>query len=146
MNGIKSNAKMNLKRRIRAEKKSLRKKYNLIDDLQWKCAHWFLNSFKEILVSRLYVACSSGINKQYMNDSEHCRFVDRLNYLSMFYKGRRVHTGKEYYTSQHCTSCGSLKTIKDAQVKCKDCKFEIHRDLSGSRNFLIKYLRCNPQN
>lgn len=124
----------------KAIKKNKEKIYNLVDDFQWKTAHWLLKSFKEILVSRLYVRKASGILKKSLNDSNHCRFVDRLNYLSMFYKGRIVHTGKEHYTSMHCTSCGSLNTIKGDTVMCNECKHEIHRDLAGCRNFLLKYL------
>ena len=99
-----------------------------------------MRSFKEILISRLYVGRSSGINRKYMNDSKHCRFVDRLIYLSMFYKGRKIHVGKEHYTSKTCTNCGSLEVTKDEIVNCLSCNFQIHRDLSGARNFLIKYL------
>jgi transposase len=138
--GIQCSHRITPLKKLRLQKKYERKRFNLVDDLQWKSAHWFLKSFKEILVSRLYVGRSSGITKRYMNDSRHCRFVDRLEYLSMFYEGRKVHTGKEYYTSTHCSGCGSSNTIKGTTIKCLDCGLEIHRDLSGSRTFLIKYL------
>lgn len=129
--------------RFSAIKRVKKKIFDLVDDFQWKTAHWFLKSFKEILVSRLYVGKAKGLTRRLMNDSNHCRFVDRLNYLSMFYKDRVVHTGHEGYTSSHCTKCGSMNVIKGSTIKCKDCDFIIHRDLAGCRNFMIKYSVCN---
>ena len=137
---IKNNPKIHSKRRYKITKKYEDRIFNLIDDLQWKSAHWFLKSYKEILVSRLYVCRANKETKRFMNDTKHCRFVDRLIYLSMFYKDRIIHVGKEHYTSQHCTKCGSLDTVKNSIVSCNSCNFKIHRDLSGSRNFLLKYL------
>jgi putative transposase len=116
------------------------RKINLIDDFHWKTIHWVLSNFKEVLISRLYVPRTGTLTKQQMNDMRHCLFVDRLEYKSMFYKDRVIHEGKEHYTSSCCTKCGSRDVIKGSTLKCKDCEFEIHRDLGGARNFLCKYL------
>ena len=70
----------------------------------------------------------------------HCTFVNRLIYKSCEYKNVEIHHCKEHYTSMTCTNCGSLKTKKDITVKCSVCNFEIHRDLSGARNMVIKHL------
>lgn len=49
----------------------------------------------------------------------------------------------EEYTSQLCTKCGNLdKTYVNRVKKCKHCGHEIHRDVNGARNILLKNLPC----
>lgn len=129
----------NVKRKRKKIQKSKLKIVNLIDDFQWKTVHWYLQRYGKILISRLYVSRTSRETKRHMNDLKHCRFVDRLIYKSMFYRGREIHIGKEHYTSSYCTLCGSMKIKKGKTISCDSCGFEIHRDLGGSRNFLIKH-------
>jgi transposase len=71
----------------------------------------------------------------------HCEFVNRLIYKSIEYENVEIHHCKEHYTSKTCTNCGSQKTLRDTTVRCKDCGFKIHRDLSGARNMIIKHLK-----
>ncbi len=48
-------------------------------------------------------------------------------------------TVTEEFTSQLCTKCGNLdKTFVGRMKKCKHCKNEIHRDVNGARNILLK--------
>jgi putative transposase len=133
----------NMKKNKKSKKaldKLKNRKINLIDDFHWKTVHWILSNYKEVLISRLYVPKTGTLTKRQMNDIRHCLFVDRLEYKSMFYKDRVIHEGKEHYTSSCCTKCGSRNVVKGSTLKCKDCGFEIHRDLGGARNFLCKYL------
>jgi len=131
--------------RKRTNNKAIIKKHenqivNIIDDFHWKTIHWLLKKYNKIVIPSLYVRnCNSQI-KKLQGDMRHCEFVNRLIYKSIEYKNVEIHHCKEHYTSMTCTNCGSLKTVKDKVVKCLDCKFQIHRDLSGARNMIIKHL------
>jgi len=113
--------------------------FDLVNDFQWKTAHWMLQHFETILIPRLYVNIGTNKTKQLQNDLKHCRFVDRLKYLSMWY-GTTIHEVKEHYTSMACTRCRSLNTTSSDVVSCFDCGQKTHRDLNGARNILAKHL------
>ena len=128
----------------KAIKKTSKRKVSLIDDFQWKLCHWYLRRFRKIIIPRLYISKRySEQDKKIQNDMKHCKFVDRLIYKSCLYSNTEIHECKEHYTSQACTRCGSLKTVKGKTVSCGKCGFIIHRDLSGARNMVIKHLREN---
>ena len=130
----------NKKKLLKTIKKHENKILNKVDDFQWKTCHWLLKKYNKIIIPSLYVRRCSNERKQLQNDMRHCNFVNRLIYKSCEYKNVEIHHCKEHFTSMTCTKCGSLKTVKDKTVKCNDCNFEIHRDLSGSRNMVIKHL------
>jgi transposase len=127
------------KTKIKAVKKRTNYITNMMDDLHWKICHWLLSKYRKIIISRLYVANVSKTAKQTQADLNLCQFVNRLIDKSIEYKNSEIHICKEHYTSQACTKCLSLNTVKDSTVKCKDCKFEIHRDLNGARNIFLKH-------
>jgi transposase len=112
---------------------------NMIDDIHWKMCHWLLSKFRKIVISRLYVSKSNRDTKQSFADLRLCTFVDRLTQKSIEYANSEIHICKEHYTSQACTRCLSLNTVKDSTVRCKDCQLEIHRDLNGARNIYLKH-------
>lgn len=126
-------------RKAKAIRKRKKRIYNMVDDLHWKICHWLLSKYKKIIISRLYVARTNKQGKAIQADLRLCSFVDRLINKSIEYKNSEIHICKEHYTSQACTKCLSLKTVKDKTVKCKDCEFEIHRDLNGARNIFLKH-------
>lgn len=133
--------------KIRATKKIQRKIRNFVDDFQWKLAHWYLKRFRKIIIPRMYVQRSNKQTKQHQADLKHCRFVDRLIHKSMDYEGSEVHVGTEHFTTIACTRCQSLNTMKqsnnvtDDVVKCKACDLQVHRDLNGARNILLKHVK-----
>jgi transposase len=122
-------------------KKQELKIFNIVNDLQWKVCHLLLEKYNKILIPRLYVRSCSKIRRELQADMRHCTFVNRLIYKSIYYKNTEIHCCKEHGTSMTCTNCGSTNTIKNDIVKCLDCEFEIHRDLSGARNILVKHLQ-----
>lgn len=113
---------------------------NKVDDFQWKTCIWLLHKYNKIIIPRLYVRRCSKDLLRLQNDMRHCTFVNRLIYKSIYYENREIHECKEHGTSMTCTNCGSINTVKHKTVFCNDCSFEIHRDLAGSRNILIKHL------
>lgn len=130
---------------IDGKRKRLIKKHencivNIVNDFHWKTVHWLLKKYNKIIIPSLYVRRCNPEIKKLQNDMRHCDFVNRLIYKSIEYKNVEIHHCKESYTSMTCTKCGSLKTVKDKIVRCLNCKFEIHRDLSGARNMVIKHL------
>ena len=50
----------------------------------------------------------------------------------------------EEYTSKLCSKCGTLgeKYVK-RKKRCENCKYEINRDVNGSRNILLKNAKEN---
>ena len=132
--------KVTVNRRKGLVKKHENQIINIINDFHWKTVHWLLKKYNKIIIPSLYVRkCNSQI-KKLQNDMRHCDFVNRLIYKSIYYKNVEIHHCKENYTSMTCTKCGSLKTVKDKEVRCLECNFIIHRDLSGARNMIIKHL------
>ena len=125
---------------IKAIKKLESKTLNMVDDFHWKACHFLLSKYNKIIIPSLYVRNCSKERKQLQADMRHCEFVNRLISKSIEYDNVEIHHCKERYTTQTCTNCGSRKTVKNSTVKCKVCGFEIHRDLSGSRNMVLKHL------
>lgn len=123
-------------------RKAVRKRdkyiYNMVEDAHWKLAKWLLTNFKKIIIPKLYVPNCSKIRKRIQADLRHCTFVNRLIQKCTEYKDSEIHVVKEYYTSQACTRCLSLNTVKGETVRCRDCKSVTHRDLNGSRNIFMK--------
>jgi putative transposase len=114
---------------------------NIVDDLHWKLCHRLLSGYNKVIIPSLYIRKPMKQDKRIQNDMRHCQFVTRLIYKSVEYSNAEIHHCKEYSTSETCTRCGSLKTIKGDIVQCKVCDFTIHRDVSGSRNISIKHLK-----
>jgi putative transposase len=141
---IKKNTFINSKdvkyRYTKALNKVRKRRKSKICDFQWKAAHWFLSNFNTILVSRLYVKNSNADLKRKQNDIKHCRFVDRLIYKSLMYKGRSIHIVKEHGTSALCTRCMREVKSKTDICYCDKCGLIVHRDLAGARNILLKHL------
>jgi transposase len=135
--------KLGLKLRGKSKFKAIRKIecyiHNMIDDFQWKLCHWLLSHYRKIIIPRLYVARANKTVKRQQRYLRHCDFINRLMYKTIEYNNSEVHICKEHNTSKACTKCLSLNTIKNKIVKCEDCGHEIHRDLNGSRNMLLKH-------
>lgn len=128
----------------KAIKKITKRRLGLIDDFHWKLCHWYLEKYEKIIIPRLYIKKKySKESRELQNNLKHCTFVNRLIYKSCLYENTEIHECREHYTSQSCTNCGSLNTIKDKTVFCNKCKFEIHRDLAGARNMVMKHILLN---
>jgi len=117
-----------------------RRKFNMVEDFQWKSIHWFLKQFKTVVIPTLYVRKCSKLLKKQQGDIRHSEFVKRLIYKSMFYEGRVIHHVKEHGTSALCTWCRSLLAVKTDIMRCDVCNLVIHRDLGAARSILSKHL------
>ncbi len=73
-----------------------------------------------------------------MNMMSHYKFRQHLAHKCVE-KGCEMIEVTEEYTSQCCGNCGVCSKIYNNRIKkCPECKFEIDRDINGSRNILIK--------
>jgi transposase len=73
-----------------------------------------------------------------MNMMSHYKFRQHLAHKCVE-KGCEIIVVTEEFTSQCCGNCGTCsKTYNNRIKKCEECKFEIDRDINGSRNILIK--------
>ena len=69
----------------------------------------------------------------------HYMFKRYLKYKGMRY-GTNIFDVNEAYTSQTCSNCGCMsKTYNNNRLKtCSSCKYQIDRDINGSKNILLK--------
>lgn len=86
-----------------------------------------------------------GLNKKVkfvLNMLSHYRFRQHLINKADEH-GCNVKVITEEYTSKACTKCGEMSEEYDNVRKktCKGCKYEIDRDINGSRNILIKNMK-----
>ena len=78
------------------------------------------------------------ITKRLMTIFSFYKFKQRLLWKSSLYN-KKVIIVNESFTSKTCSKCFSINNLKGNEIfKCKICKFEIDRDVNGSRNILIK--------
>jgi putative transposase len=70
---------------------------------------------------------------------QHGKLVDMLTY-KLARHGVEVQEISEAYTSQTCPSCNNKYKPKGRNYICKECGFEMHRDVVGAYNILSKYL------
>ena len=80
----------------------------------------------------------NGRVKFVLNQLSHYKFKQHLFSKAKEYGCLCIEVTEEY-TSQLCTKCGKLsKQYNKRMKKCTHCGSEIHRDVNGSRNILIK--------
>ncbi len=126
-NGNKNELKSLIKKKV-AETKTLIKDENKEDPLKLKQE---LKNYKRR--SRL-----NGRVKFVLSQESHYTFQQHLLNKAKEY-GCSCITVTEEFTSQLCTKCGNLdKTFVGRIKKCKHCSNEIHRDVNGARNILLK--------
>jgi len=68
----------------------------------------------------------------------HCKFVEKLKTKASEYSNIKVIIVTEEYTSQTCLKCHTRTKTSNELYKCKNCGFEIDRDILGSINILLK--------
>lgn len=127
------------------EVKLRRRVKNLQMELHNKTSHYLCENFRNIYVPKLTKNNDIIKNKKLRSKTirkmvvlGHCKFVERLKNKASDYRNIKVHEITEEYTSQTCLKCHSRTKTSQEIYKCKTCKFEIDRDILGSRNILLK--------
>jgi len=76
-----------------------------------------------------------------LNQLSHYKFKQHLRAKCLEYGCEFIDCTEEY-TSKTCSNCGMLnKEIKERTLICSFCKKKINRDINGSKNILMKYLK-----
>ena len=132
--------KLRKKHKMKTWFKKHRRLMNQMDDIHWKLCHWLLSHFRRIVIPRLYVRKANHQVKRLMHVMRQPLFVDRLIQKSIGYQDSEIHVCTEPYTTKTCTICGSKRTYRGKVVRCRECGFEMHRDVSASRNILLSHL------
>jgi putative transposase len=116
----------------------------IIEELHKKACKWLCSEYDNIFIPRLNFHDCKNLNKRsksVLATYQHCSFLNRLIHKSNEYPGCNVNEVNESFTSKTCTKCGILKMDlgRAKQFNCKNCKISIGRDISASRNILLRY-------
>jgi putative transposase len=120
-----------------------RRKENLINELHWKTINSLLktNDFLFYGDIKSHDIVKEGKNRTLntnMNDLKFYKFKQRLIFKSIE-RGKQIFETKEHFTSQCCSSCGSINKPGLSRVyNCIQCKKKSGRDVNAAKNILMK--------
>ena len=80
----------------------------------------------------------SSLTKRCLVDFSHFKFREKLLYKAES-QGISVKIVPSYYTSKHCSSCGTLQnlTLAERSFECSGCSVESDRDINAAKNMLM---------
>jgi len=129
------------------EIKLRRRILNLQKELHDKTSRFLCENYKNIYIPKL-TSGNDIIKKNKRNIKTktvrnmvllaHCKFIEKLKTKALEYNNIEIHLVTEEYTSQTCLKCHKRTKTTNEIFKCSFCKFEIDRDILGSRNILLK--------
>jgi putative transposase len=142
------------KRRMRKAANRIRQKIkNLVDEMHKKVAVFLCKNFTKILIPNFETSEMTKKTKRKINKKSvramltwsHYRFKQFLKHKAFEY-GVSVEEVSEAYTSKTCSCCGEINTklAGNKIFKCKNCGYEIGRDINGARNVLLRALVDTP--
>jgi putative transposase len=116
-------------------------------DLIHKTTNDLINQFDTIYLEDLNV---KGMMKNHklsksISDVSWGKFIDTLEYKSMWNEKQVIHIGRFFPSSKTCNKCGWINnslTLKDREWICK-CGEKLDRDLNASINILNEGYRLN---
>ena len=146
---VRHHTRVHLKKRMNRLRYRIR---NLVDDVHRRCCRWMVENFHVILLPRFQPHQMASTDRprvlrkktvRGMFTWSHCRFRDRLLSKSREYPWCKVVMCDEAYTSKTCGKCGWLhESLGGSSVfKCGQCDYVCDRDVNGSRNVLLRYIR-----
>ena len=127
---------------------------NMVSELHWKTISFLTENYDTIILPEFKVSEMirgrngrklSKMTKRLMCMFSFYSFRQKLQYKCNVY-GKKLIIVDESYTSCTCGLCGTINKTKGKEILCCiSCGLEIDRDVSGSRNILIKNtsLRCD---
>jgi putative transposase len=117
---------------------------NMVSELHWKTISFLVNNYDTIILPDFRVSQMlrsrklSKITKRLMCMFSFHSFKEKLQYKCDEYN-KKLFIVDESYTSCTCGVCGTVNNTKGKEeFNCSNCKLKIDRDVSGSRNILIK--------
>ncbi len=140
-----------LKKSERSKYKARNKLQYLVDDMHIKTANYLTNKYEYIFMGQLdSQKCQMKSKNKTLNEEldimKHYQFRMRLRNVCLR-KKRKLFIVNEAYTTMSCTNCGNLNRSIGAakEVRCFNCDFHTGRDVSGSRNILLKGIVQNQR-
>jgi len=146
---ILENKKIDIKIKIKNEKKINKKVENLINELHWKTINYLVKNYKTILIGNMstksIVSKYNKLNKMTKRVAMSMnlyKFKERLKYKSNIEKVNYKEIN-ESYTSKSCSKCGNIKEDLGSKkvYNCEKCKLKLDRDINGAKNIYIKALK-----
>lgn len=117
---------------------------NLVSELHWKTIAFLVDNYDTIILPDFRVSQMikgrklARITKRLMCMFSFHSFKKKLKYKCDIY-GKKLIIVDESYTSCTCGVCGTINNTKGKELfSCVSCGLEIDRDVTGSRNILIK--------
>lgn len=131
-------------KKLSAIKKLNNKEQRYMDNQDHQVSREIINFAKEKKVTTIKLECLEGIrnttkiSRKNKNNLHTWSFYRVAKYIE--YKAKLEGISVEYvdpkYTSQKCPNCGKHHKANGRNYKCKDCGFQLHRDLVGATNIL----------
>lgn len=123
--------------------KTEKKKTNIINELHWKTINHLLQHNDVILLGNIKShnivkrSRNNNCNRSF-NDLKFYQFKERIKYKADCYN-KLVFEVNEAYTSQYCSSCGTInKPMASKIYNCNHCNSICDRDINAAKNILIK--------
>jgi putative transposase len=117
---------------------------NLVSELHWKTISFLVENYDTIILPDFRVSQMirsrklARITKRLMCMFSFHSFKEKLRYKCNTY-GKTLIIVDESYTSCTCGVCGYINNTKGKELfSCISCGLKIDRDVTGSRNILIK--------
>ena len=138
------------KRNIRyRELQTYKKLHDVVSNLHNQTASYLSKNYEKVLLPEFGTSnlvtnaiLASSVKREMMSYRFY-QFKTKLHHLCNL-SGSELTIVCEAYTTRTCTKCGVINNnVRGAKVfVCctPDCRFEIDRDISGSRNILLKRL------
>lgn len=123
--------------------KTERRKTNIINELHWKTINHLLEHNDVILLGdikshNIVKRSRNNICNQNFNDLKFYQFKQRIKYKAGCYS-KLVIEVNEAYTSQYCSSCGTINNPLASKVyHCTHCNNTYDRDINAAKNILLK--------
>ena len=126
---------------------------NRVKELHCKLAVWLCRNYKVILLPKFETqnmirrGCRKLRSKtaRAMCTWSHYKFQQLLKQKTQLYPWCKLIICDEAYTSKTCGQCGIIhsKLGGNKLFKCPSCDYTADRDISASRNILLRYLTLN---
>ena len=120
---------------------------NYVDEMHHKTIAFLTKNYTSILLPSFESQdmvrskkLNKGVKRDMMNFSFY-KFKQRLEHKCSLLKHCNVTIVNESYTSQTCGYCGNLNKTSDEIIHCSKCNRSYDRDVNGSRNIYLKYVK-----
>ena len=120
---------------------------NMINELHWKTVSFLISNYDTIIIPDFKVSEMvrkkklTRMTKRLMLMYSFYSFKEKLKWKCCMYNKRMIIVD-ESFTSCTCGICGTINRVQGKEIfKCSNCNYQVDRDVTGSRNILIKNIK-----